>query len=325
MFCSTVIPTISRPTLSRSVNSVLNQRLTADNFEVIVVNDSGQPLPKADWQRSERVQIINTNRHNRSVARNTGAAIAKGRYLHFLDDDDWIFPDALQHFWELANTSQGGWLYGAFRLVDNAGGTITEVFPDEVGNCFIQLLSWEWLPIQASLVESKAFFSVGGFATVQPFSTVFQDLDLSRQIARYYHVAGTDRIVASIRAGDVSSTTSYSDMFTANRQSREKILNTSGTFSRLRASARVSPTRSGYWYGRIVYYYLASLKWNALRKHLLTAASRGVYTLASLAIAGRHLLSTDFWLGALKPHLPRARIAVEESGANLYANTRWRM
>jgi glycosyltransferase involved in cell wall biosynthesis len=85
MFCSTVIPTIGRPTLSRAVCSLLDQAFTADDFEVIVVNDSGRPLPEMDWQHSAQVRVIDTNRRERSVARNTGAAIAGGRYLHFLD------------------------------------------------------------------------------------------------------------------------------------------------------------------------------------------------------------------------------------------------
>ena len=101
MFCSTVIPTIGRSTLSRAVCSVLQQSFTADEFEVIVVNDSGSPLPDADWQHSDHVRVLHTNRRERSVARNTGAAIAEGRYLHFLDDDDWLLPGALKTFWDL--------------------------------------------------------------------------------------------------------------------------------------------------------------------------------------------------------------------------------
>jgi glycosyltransferase involved in cell wall biosynthesis len=83
-FCSTIIPTINRSTLSRAVYSVLDQAFTGADFEVIVVNDSGQPLPDMDWQHSERVRVITTQRRERSVARNTGAAIARGKYLHFL-------------------------------------------------------------------------------------------------------------------------------------------------------------------------------------------------------------------------------------------------
>src|SRR5688572_30916233 len=101
MFSSTIIPTVGRDTLARAVHSVLSQSSEKCDFEVIVVNDSGKPLPQQEWQSSTRVQVINTNRRERSVARNTGAALARGKYLHFLDDDDWLFPDALCHFWQL--------------------------------------------------------------------------------------------------------------------------------------------------------------------------------------------------------------------------------
>lgn len=77
VFSSTVIPTVGRSTLRRAVCSVLDQAFTVADFEVIVVNDSGRPLPDDNWQHSERVQLINTNRRERSVARNTGAALAK--------------------------------------------------------------------------------------------------------------------------------------------------------------------------------------------------------------------------------------------------------
>ena len=102
MFCSVIIPTIGRQTVTRAIYSVLEQEFTADNFEVIVVNDSGQILPDAPWQHFEQVRLINTNRRERSVARNAGAAIAKGKYLCFLDDDDWLLPRALEQFWALA-------------------------------------------------------------------------------------------------------------------------------------------------------------------------------------------------------------------------------
>ncbi|MGH2524992.1 MAG: glycosyltransferase family A protein, partial [Anaerolineales bacterium] len=98
MFCSVVIPTIGRATLGRSVQSVLAQDCGAAGFEVIVVNDSGRPLPEAAWQRADGVRLITTNRRERSVARNTGAALAKGDYLCFLDDDDWLLPGALEAF-----------------------------------------------------------------------------------------------------------------------------------------------------------------------------------------------------------------------------------
>ena len=82
IFISTIIPTIGRDTLSRAVESVLSQQFHAMTFEVIVVNDSGKALPEMVWQDAYNLQIINTNRRERSVARNVGAAVARGKYLH---------------------------------------------------------------------------------------------------------------------------------------------------------------------------------------------------------------------------------------------------
>ena len=85
VFVSTIIPTIGRETLSSAVQSVIDQQPSSAEFEIIVVNDSGQPLPKMIWIDTPNLQIIDTNHRERSVARNTGAAIARGKYLHFLD------------------------------------------------------------------------------------------------------------------------------------------------------------------------------------------------------------------------------------------------
>lgn len=323
MFCSTIIPTVGRPTLSRAVHSVLDQMDEHREYEVIVVNDSGKSLPEQAWQKSARVRIIHTNQHNRSVARNAGAAIAKGKYLHFLDDDDWMMPGAFNRFWKLANSSKAAWLYGAYRLVDNTGKTITEIHPDLARNCFMQVLAWEWLPIQASIIETGAFFAVGGFAPLHTLLGGFEDVDLSRQIACKYDMDHTSNVVTCIRAGDESSTTNYVDMFRQNRQSREKAVATPGAFGRMRASALDSPSRSSYWYGKIVYYHLASMKWHLSHGSLFTATSRAIHALRALVTAGRHGLSADFWHGVAKPHYARMGIALQESGADhLYAATR---
>lgn len=287
MFCSTIIPTIGRTTLSRAVASVLNQAFTADGFEIIVVNDSGQPLPQADWQTATRVQVITTNRRERSVARNAGAAIARGRYLHFLDDDDWLLPDALQHLWALAERSEAAWLYGSTQLVDRQEKPIIQLHHRLTGNCFAHVMAGEWIPLQASLIRAEAFFAVGGF---NPLISGPEDIDLLRQIALHGDLAETDKLVACVARGEEGSTTNYERHAVLRRSSRERILEAPGVFERFRTSAGASYLR-----GRVLRVYLTSAVWNLQRRRLFTAASRATSGLAALVLAGQHLFSASYW------------------------------
>jgi glycosyltransferase involved in cell wall biosynthesis len=323
MFVSTIIPSIGRASLARAVNSVLGQTFQEGDCEVIVVNDSGSDLPVEDWQEHLRVRIISTNRLNRSIARNTGAAIATGQYLHFLDDDDWMLPGVFDAFWKATRNSSAAWFHGGFRMVDNTGAKIADVFPDETGNCLVNLISWEWLPLQAAIVDANAFFKVGGFAMLESLKGGFEDIHLTRQIACKYEFLNVPELVACIRSGDIGSTTNYADMFIQNRQSREKILDSPGSYQRLISSARDNPTRNEYWRGKVVYYLLVSALKNFRASRLFTAGSRMFFAITCLLTAGRYLFQTEFWHGATKPHFPRDWLAVKDSGKKLFRNTHW--
>jgi len=245
MFCSTIIPTVGRPTLSRSIQSVLDQAFAVDNFEVIVVNDSGHPLPEADWQKSERVRIIHTNQRRLSVARNTGAAIANGKFLHFLDDDDWLLPDALENFWGLAQRAKDAvWLYGGADLVNETGQLLGEVNLGMSGNCFTQAMAGSWIPAQASLIQTEMFFAVGGF---NPSFGPTEETELCRRVALQGNLAHTSATVAGILRGNSwQSTVNYENAIDYNRLSREIALSKPGAFAHMHASANNS-----FWYGRI--------------------------------------------------------------------------
>src|SRR2546430_3908643 len=87
-FCSIVVPTVARSTLQRTVCSLLGQSVARSAYEIIVVNDSGQPLSDAPWLHESPVTVLDTDRVDRCVARNAGVARASGKYLSFVDDDD---------------------------------------------------------------------------------------------------------------------------------------------------------------------------------------------------------------------------------------------
>jgi glycosyltransferase involved in cell wall biosynthesis len=287
VFCSTIIPTIGRPTLTRSVGSLLAQEFSHDDFEVIVVNDSGRSLPYMDWQDSPRVQIIDTNRHERSVARNTGASLARGQYLHFLDDDDWLFPDALNHFWQLSQTDQAAWLYGSSQLVNRNGSPLIQLHHKMEGNCFLPAMAGEWIPLQSSLIKAELFHGLGGFS---PLITGPEDIDLFRRICLCGQVAGTSSLIASIERGDAGSTTNYSRHSELSRLAREQILDDPAAFDRMKENAT-----SGFWLGRMLRIYFTSSLWNLKHRRLAFAASRLASGLGVIVLGHVRTLTAEFW------------------------------
>lgn len=134
MFCSTIIPTVGRELLEQSVQSVLAQNMTPSSHELIVVNDSGKPLSKALQSLLKGATVLSTHRRERCVARNLGAAVARGKYLHFLDDDDVLFPGAFEQWWKLAQRSDADWLYGKSHLISRTEETIVYLDHGMEGN-----------------------------------------------------------------------------------------------------------------------------------------------------------------------------------------------
>jgi glycosyltransferase involved in cell wall biosynthesis len=294
MFCSTIIATIGRNTLSRAVNSVLSQSFEYEGFEVILVNDSGKPLPGEDWHKFQQVSIIHTNRRERSVARNAGAAMARGRYLHFLDDDDWLLPNALKGFWDLSQTQTPAWMYGGTQLVDRNGNKLIQLHHEISGNCFLQAMAGEWIPLQSSLIDARLFHEIGGF---NPLLTGPEDIDLLRRISLHGEVAELNRLVACIEMGNQGSTTNYITHPELSRWAREQILDFSGSFSRMRAGAN-----SSFWYGKFTRIYLTSIIWGIQHKRLFTALSRFFNGMWGMTLSGRFALSRDFWRSLIQPY-----------------------
>jgi len=298
VFFSYIIPTIGRVSLETAVKSVLEQDFSHAEFEVVVVNDSGNPIPVEDWQASPRVRIIDTNRSERSFARNSGAAIAKGKYLAFLDDDDWILPYALESFWQLAvQYPDAVWLYGGIRIVDEQTKTLAELNSRLNGNCFAQIMGGAWAPIQSSLIRSNTFFEIGGF---NPLICGTEDEDLCRRASYHGNFANTPEIVACLFRGSTWHTsTNYIRGPEDVKYSRNLILSKSDVFQRLRKSAI-----SSYWHGRVLRIYLSTIVWNARRNRLFTSLERVFYSVLLLSLSFKYLFSRDYWEGVWADHIP---------------------
>ena len=90
--------------LTQSVESILNQDM--ESFELILVDDGSTDrsldIAKKYKEADSRVRIITENNAGPSTARNKGFTRARGKYVIFLDADDFYEPTLLSSLYELA-------------------------------------------------------------------------------------------------------------------------------------------------------------------------------------------------------------------------------
>lgn len=101
MLLSIILPTYNvEPWIKRCILSIVKQGLVQNEYEIIVVNDESpdnSPTIVAEMQLNyPEIRLINQKNKGLSGARNTGIRHASGKYLLFVDPDDYLEPFCLQ-------------------------------------------------------------------------------------------------------------------------------------------------------------------------------------------------------------------------------------
>lgn len=94
--------------LRRAIESCLHQ--TSENIEIVVVNDGSTDdsltIAQSYLKKHNNLKVISTENQGLSMARNTGLREAKGKYIYFLDSDDWIEADTIESCYNLAENNR---------------------------------------------------------------------------------------------------------------------------------------------------------------------------------------------------------------------------
>lgn len=96
---SIIIPVYNTVDFVReAIESILNQ--TIQDLEVIAVNDGSTDgsleVLQSMASEDKRVKVLTQKNQGQSIARNEGIKIASGKYLYFMDSDDFLKKEALQ-------------------------------------------------------------------------------------------------------------------------------------------------------------------------------------------------------------------------------------
>ena len=97
---SVIIPVYNTPKefLDECVNSVLKQ--TYKEYEIVIVDDGSKEETVSFCDeialRDERIKIIHKNNEGVAVARNVGIDNATGKWIMFVDSDDYLKENAIE-------------------------------------------------------------------------------------------------------------------------------------------------------------------------------------------------------------------------------------
>jgi len=85
----------------KSIESVINQDYLGE-VEIICVNDGSTDGSREILSEFDELVVIDQGNQGPSAARNTGLRKATGKYVFFLDSDDYLPPDALEILYKVA-------------------------------------------------------------------------------------------------------------------------------------------------------------------------------------------------------------------------------
>lgn len=209
-----VMPSYNRgERIGKTLDSVLNQTRLPD--EILVVNDGGFPATREFVEAHHpSVKVMDADHGGAALARNRGAQAAKGDWIVFFDDDDEMFPNAVEtleklldrfpeakaahadhtftnlvtgehwanHHFTLKNFERM-WRVKPVKSADNSRLYDSRLFRAMLhGN----LLQQPWV------VERATFLDVGGFYAAK----ASDDWDLYLRITRRYPVALSDEVIS---------------------------------------------------------------------------------------------------------------------------------
>lgn len=101
MLISFIIPVYNvEHYLSTCLDSILCQGLDTDDFEIILVDDrsnDGSLLICRDYSsKYKNITLLENDKNlGPGLTRNKGMSLARGEYIHFIDSDDYLFPDSI--------------------------------------------------------------------------------------------------------------------------------------------------------------------------------------------------------------------------------------
>ncbi len=148
--------------ISKCVESVLAQ--TYKNIELILINDGSKDRSKEildDYASKYEGKILVAHQKNMGIAntRNKGIKLATGKYIMFIDNDDFIDEDYIETFVKAAEKNKSDVVIGGYRRPDENGKIIkVGEMPNNDFAKYLMLTPWARIFNREYIIENDIKF-----------------------------------------------------------------------------------------------------------------------------------------------------------------------
>lgn len=132
--------------LERCLSSILNQ--TYSNLEIILINDGSEDSSKKickDFANTDkRIVLINTKNNGPAKARNLGLEKATGKYISFIDADDYVEKDMIETLYKALTEKKADMVRANYdtikddKILSNNENVLDKLYDKNNINEFIQ-------------------------------------------------------------------------------------------------------------------------------------------------------------------------------------------
>ena len=185
---SVIIPAYNaQKTIKKTLESVIAQNYT--DWEIILINDGSTDgtIETVKEIKDSRIKVFNYTNSGVAKARDRGIINSQGKYIAFLDADDFWTPDKLQlQLQVLQNNSQAGVAYSwSYFYYEETQKCVLSNPVYYQGNVYPQLLVTNFLQHGSNpLIKRQAIDSVGNFNSNVPHCA---DWDYYLRLAAKWH------------------------------------------------------------------------------------------------------------------------------------------